>query len=160
MTEKICLDIKNVEDTKQLAERVACYYQKQNMTNNSCYIIYLIGNLGAGKTTFARCFIQAFDPNCKVKSPTYTLIENYSINNYTIYHLDLYRLSDPEELSYLALDDFTNNPNTVVLIEWPSKGEGYIPEPNLIIDLNYQDDSRTADLLFNTINIKLWQDIK
>ena len=94
--------------------------------------IYLEGNLGAGKTTFSRYFIQAFGVKGPVKSPTYTLIEPYELTDRTILHADLYRLSSPLELFDLGL---LEEPG-IWLIEWPEKGEGVLPPADITLKLS------------------------
>jgi len=103
--------------------------------------IHLSGDLGAGKTTFSRGFIQSFGHTGNVKSPTYTLIEPYHLPEITIHHLDLYRLGDPEELEYLGIDDICQDEG-ICLIEWPERAGGMLAEPTLILELKHLQDGR------------------
>ncbi len=93
-------------------------------------VITLEGELGAGKSTFARAFLQALGVTEKIKSPTYTLVEPYQVGERMLYHLDLYRLASPEECDYLDLREI-DNPYSILLIEWASKGAGWLPERDL-----------------------------
>jgi len=108
-------------------------------------VIYLEGDLGAGKTTLTRALLHAAGHEGRVRSPTYTLIEPYRLGERAYYHLDLYRLADPEELEYLGLRDLLVEP-CVLLIEWPSRGQGMLPPPDLIIRLWPVGDGREAAL--------------
>ncbi|MBX2809883.1 MAG: tRNA (adenosine(37)-N6)-threonylcarbamoyltransferase complex ATPase subunit type 1 TsaE [Cellvibrionaceae bacterium] len=106
--------------------------------------LYLQGQLGAGKTTFVRGLLRAFDYFGKVKSPTYTLVEVYELAM-PICHFDLYRLGDPEELAYMGIRDYFYS-QSLCLIEWPQRGLGFLPEADIIVDLSPQCASDTTAL--------------
>lgn len=97
-------------------------------------MIYLQGDLGAGKTTLSRGFMRAFGYTGAVKSPTYTLVEPYEFKLCNIYHFDLYRLADPEEVAYLGTDEYFVESN-LCIVEWADKGAKWLPGADLVIDI-------------------------
>ncbi len=105
------------------------------------FIVYLEGNLGTGKTTLVRGFLRQLGYQGRVKSPTYTLLEPYELAGQSYYHFDLYRLSDPRELDYLGIEDLLNR-DALLLIEWPEKGIGVLPQADLMVHFTHHDQAR------------------
>ncbi len=105
--------------------------------------LFLHGELGAGKTTLARALLRALGVDGAIKSPTYSLIESYPLDDLVIHHLDLYRIGDPGELEWLGLDELANGPS-LVLVEWPERGQGALPPPDLILHLVYAGEGRAC----------------
>lgn len=109
-------------------------------------VIYLQGDLGTGKTTLVRGVLRGLGYTGPVRSPTYTLLEPYELEDMRLYHLDLYRLCGPEELEYLGLRDLLDD-RSLLLVEWPERGEGDLPPPGLSIRIGYAGDSRVLELV-------------
>ena len=136
------LILNSEQDTQLLAEQLATL----PLTGS----VWLAGDLGAGKTTLTRYWLQALGHTGAVKSPTYTLVEPYSIQRKDgsikpVYHADLYRLQDPEELSFIGFDEYLDEPEALVIIEWASRADSYLPPPTLFIDMtqSVSDDNDT-----------------
>lgn len=142
----------SVEETQTLAARLAgCCVQA---CHDNGILLTLEGDLGAGKTTFSQGFIQSLCPGARVRSPTFSLMETYDGPGCQIHHLDLYRLNDPDELEYLGLRDLFTWHN-ICLIEWASRGEGWLPRADLALVLQVLGEHRQLKLLANTATGKL-----
>lgn len=138
---------------KKLAESIL------NSRAESAVILYFNGDLGAGKTTLTRGMVQGLGFRGNVKSPTYTLVEEYNIAGKMIYHFDLYRLSDPEELEFMGIRDYFTK-DSICLIEWAEKGQGILPPPDLLINIDYYDDARNITLIAqNTLGEQILQQL-
>ena len=108
-------------------------------------VLFLHGDLGAGKTTLARGVLRALGVTGTIRSPTYTLIEPYSAAGCELLHMDLYRLQDPEELHQLGLIDYPPE-RTVWLVEWPERAGNLLPQPDISIVLSRSENARNVEL--------------
>ncbi len=124
----------NTEETEQFGAELSKIVPPK-------WLIFLNGDLGAGKTTLVRGFLRAAGFTGAVKSPTYTLVEEYTIGARKVFHFDLYRVVDPEELEWMGIRDYFAQEG-VCFIEWPDKGKGFLPEPDSVITLKTENSGR------------------
>ena len=141
------LSLSNELDTQKLAQKLA-----QHIAEG---VIYLIGDLGAGKTTLSRYWSQSLGHKGAGKSPTYTLVEPYNIAGKDIFHFDLYRLNDPYELELMGIRDYLDVAHALFLFEWPSKGGEEIPQADHVIDIQKTDDEMLREVTISSISAEL-----
>lgn len=152
MLQTLTLQISSLKDTQRFADTLA-----------SCFtegVVYLIGDLGAGKTTFTRFFLESFGHEGAVKSPTYTLVEPYHIDGRNIFHFDLYRLDDPYELELVGIRDYLEEDHGLFIFEWPSKGEGEIPMADVTLRIKKTEDENARLFVLETDSERLIQRIQ
>lgn len=138
MSDLVKLELHNEQETQRFAQLLAQYIPSG--------IVFLQGDLGAGKTTLTRYWLQALGHQGAVKSPTYTLVEPYDIAGKAVYHFDLYRLQDPYELELMGIRDYLQQQQSLCIIEWPSKGDGVLNTADAYIDILVQDELRLVAL--------------
>ena len=130
------LDLPDESATLALAAQLAHVLQ-------SGAVIFLQGDLGAGKTTFTRGLLRTLGHQGKVKSPTYSLVESYVFDPFTVHHFDLYRFADPEEWEDAGFRELFG-PDAICLVEWPEKAHGLLPAPDLVLTLSVHGSGRHA----------------
>lgn len=108
--------------------------------------VFLTGELGTGKTTLARGFLHQLGYHGIVKSPSYTLVESYQINDLEIFHFDLYRINDPQELLHIGIQEYFSD-TSICLIEWPEKAPILLGLPDLHITIEYDEDQQDQRIL-------------
>jgi len=112
--------------------------------DSPCRVVFLRGELGSGKSTFARGALRALGVQGPIKSPSYTLVETYELPEITAVHLDLYRLLDPEELEHLGLPDY-HRPGFLWLVEWPEHGVGRLPDADLQLQFSIEPEGHRIE---------------
>lgn len=143
MTEILVFESGSLEDTQSIGYQIA-----QAMTFPCC--VYLQADMGQGKTTLCKSIIAGLGSLQTVTSPTYNLIQEYQVNKGICYHMDLYRLDDPSELEFLALPDLWSQ-SSIFLIEWPQRGEGFLPPASHEISIETINASGLRKIVFSSI---------
>ncbi|KAF3980847.1 MAG: tRNA (adenosine(37)-N6)-threonylcarbamoyltransferase complex ATPase subunit type 1 TsaE [Methylococcales symbiont of Hymedesmia sp. n. MRB-2018] len=119
------------------------------------FLVFLSGDLGAGKTTLTRGFLRAAGHTSAVKSPTYTLVEEYELSTRKLYHFDLYRIKYPEELEWMGMQDYLAE-QSLCFIEWPENGKCFLPTADLDISISGEGNRRWVEIKnLSNINLKL-----
>ena len=134
--------------TRELADEAATLEAGRQFSQQlkSGLTVYLHGDLGAGKTTFVRGVLQALGFAGKVKSPTYTLVEPYTISGYNIYHFDLYRFNDEEEWEAAGFREYFND-ESICLVEWPEKAGNLLRPADFDIKMGVLGNGRTLEII-------------
>ena len=133
MNDQVTLE--SLKDTKNLGIELAKKIQQRK--NREAFIVFLVGDLGTGKTTLVKEIIHALGVNDQIKSPTFTIIEPYENTLANIYHMDLYRINNSSELESIGLEEYLNEPNAIIFIEWPENSFGYLKKFNMKISLQH-----------------------
>jgi tRNA threonylcarbamoyladenosine biosynthesis protein TsaE len=152
----------NEAKTEKLGEFLG---SKLKEVSTSLMVVFLHGDLGMGKTTLTRAVLRGLGHKGSVKSPTYTLVEEYDIDKLKVFHFDLYRLADAEELEFMGIRDFLSPEmeasgisRKLCIVEWPEKGLGMLPKPDLDIELQPDGEGRVVSLRLaddNTLDFDL-----
>lgn len=136
------IDLPDEKATLQLGSQIA-----EHLVDG--LVVYLSGDLGAGKTCLVRGMLQQLGHAGAVKSPTYTLVEDYTFGNRLIYHFDLYRLLDPEELELIGIRDYFNG-TACCFVEWPERGKGWLPDADLKVRFSIDEGARRVTISSQT----------
>lgn len=134
------LEVKTPEEMMGLGAHIADHYPDGGL-------VFLQGDLGAGKTTLVRGLLRHLGFKGTVKSPTYTIVEPYKIDDRDIYHFDLYRMADPEELEYMGIRDYLSS-DALCLVEWPEKAGGYLSDADLQVSISHANSQRLVKLIY------------
>ena len=143
------------KETEEIGKKLSNFILK--LKEPGPCLIFLQGELGTGKTTLTRGFVEGFGFKEVVKSPTYTIVELYSSPSIEIHHFDFYQINHIKELSNIGIEEYLNKKDSISIIEWPEKFMGFLPSPDLHIILNHstkKDEERMLKV-FSKINLNL-----
>ena len=126
-------------ETENFGKKISNFLSKK--TDSSPFLIFLIGDLGVGKTTLSKGILNGLGYKGVVKSPTYNLVETYELSDLLIFHFDFYQISYPKELSNIGIQEYLDTNNGVSIIEWPEKMISFLPDPDLEIILNHSENN-------------------
>ncbi len=143
MSEPLLCNLPDESATVAMGAAIAA--EAVDIAKASGLIVFLRGDLGAGKTTLTRGWLRALGVTGAVKSPTYTLVEPYALDGLTVYHFDLYRLRDPEELEFMGVRDYFRA-GSLSIIEWPERGAEFLPDPDIVIAIQPLNAGRRLEL--------------
>ena len=133
------LILNSLEETKKIASEIA--HKINLISKNKAKIIFLKGDLGTGKTTLVKEILKVYGLSESVTSPTFTIVEPYLIGNKKIYHMDLYRIESRKELEVLGIEEYSNESDSIIFIEWPERGDGYFKKCDMEICLNHLNEN-------------------
>ena len=125
------------EETERVGKKISNFLSKKNNFNQ--ILIFLIGELGAGKTTLCKGFLEGLGHKGLVKSPTYNLVETYELSTLLVFHFDFYLISHPKELSNIGIREYLNTNKTICIIEWPEKMMSFLPDPDIQIIFTHSE---------------------
>ena len=146
------LVLSSLDETKQLAEKLASFLTEEN---NYPISIHLSGDLGTGKTTLVKEVLNYLGIENFINSPTFTLIEPYEINDLKIFHIDLYRVEKITELSAIGLEEYLQEADSINFIEWPEKGSGFLKDPDIAISLYHQGETTRKCKVETSLDLNL-----
>ena len=146
------LVLSSLDETKQLAEKIASFL---NSNNHLPISVHLSGDLGTGKTTLVKEVLNCLGIENFINSPTFTLVEPYEINDLKIFHIDLYRVEKISELGAIGLEEYLQEANSINFIEWPEKGLGFLKEPDIAISLFHQGETLRKCEIETTLDLSL-----
>ena len=127
----------NANETMLVGEELAREILEKEVDRS--IIIFLEGELGAGKTTFTKGILKGLNYDEVVTSPTYNLVQIHETKNYRVFHFDLYRISEPIELEEIGINEYLNEAKSLSIFEWPKNGDTSLPSPDYLIEISYKD---------------------